>query len=230
MQADATRRHPATDRVRWGKRRPADTQVKPSPTANEAVVESAFELHFCCICGALLAGDLEDEINGEGWGQRHSLMWRDCCETYCHTRNRSPQPSLSGGSKPSGWSRGTAMETNELDGRRASLVRPPTRTGAVGVRALSLDRQRVDRDRFAVGVTGRNEHTVYVEADRLVGPDGVLAVLDPATRWSREDRLGRLDQTPAARRLPPSVVGRFFVFSGAKHQRLVGAGEAARRL
>jgi hypothetical protein len=66
--------------MRWGKRRAADAQTNPRPAANEAVGDSAAEFHFCCICGAVLAGDLEDEINGEGWG-------RDICGDCNRTKN-----------------------------------------------------------------------------------------------------------------------------------------------
>ena len=38
------------------------------------------EFHFCCICGALLGFDLEDEIDGEGAG-------RDICGPCNRTRN-----------------------------------------------------------------------------------------------------------------------------------------------
>jgi hypothetical protein len=38
------------------------------------------ELHLCCICGAMLGFDLEDEINGEGWG-------KDICGDCNRTRN-----------------------------------------------------------------------------------------------------------------------------------------------
>lgn len=50
------------DRMRWGKKRAAGAQAEPPPTMNDDVGDSGFELHFCCICGALLGGDLEDEI------------------------------------------------------------------------------------------------------------------------------------------------------------------------
>ncbi len=66
------------DGMRWGKKRVVDSQANARPTMNEAVDDSAAELHFCCICGALLGGDLEDEINGEGWG---SDICGDCNRT-----------------------------------------------------------------------------------------------------------------------------------------------------
>ena len=81
MQAGTPDRQSATmDRMRWGKRLAADVQTNPRPAANEAAGDSAAELHSCCICGALLAGDLEDEINGEGWG-------RDICGNCNRTKN-----------------------------------------------------------------------------------------------------------------------------------------------
>jgi Zn-finger nucleic acid-binding protein len=45
-----------------------------------AIKRFAVELHFCCICGAVLGGDFEDEINGEGWG-------RDICGNCNRTKN-----------------------------------------------------------------------------------------------------------------------------------------------
>jgi hypothetical protein len=68
------------DRIRWGKKRAVDAQTNPLPAVNEAVGNSAFEMHSCCICGAVLAGDLEGEINGEGWG-------RDICGDCNRTKN-----------------------------------------------------------------------------------------------------------------------------------------------
>jgi hypothetical protein len=68
------------DRMRWGKRRAAGAQAEPPPTMNDDVGDSGFELHFCCICGALLGGDLEDEIDGEGWGN-------DICGDCNRTKN-----------------------------------------------------------------------------------------------------------------------------------------------
>lgn len=38
------------------------------------------ELHLCCICGAMLGFDLEDEIDGEGLG-------RDICGNCNRTKN-----------------------------------------------------------------------------------------------------------------------------------------------
>lgn len=57
-----------------------DAQTSARPKMNEAVDDSAAELHFCCICGALLGGDLEDEMNGEGWR-------RDICGSCNRTKN-----------------------------------------------------------------------------------------------------------------------------------------------
>jgi len=68
------------DRLRRGKRRAVDAQTDPRPAVNQATDDSAAALHFCCICGTLLAGDLEDEINGEGWG-------RDICGDCNRTKN-----------------------------------------------------------------------------------------------------------------------------------------------
>jgi hypothetical protein len=68
------------DRMRWGRKCGVDAQTSARPTVNEAVDDSAAELHFCCICGALLGGDLEDEMNGEGWG-------RDICGDCNRTKN-----------------------------------------------------------------------------------------------------------------------------------------------
>ena len=68
------------DRMRWGKKRAAEAQADPAPTLSDGVGDSAFELHFCCICDAPLDGDLEDEINGEGWGN-------DICGDCNRTKN-----------------------------------------------------------------------------------------------------------------------------------------------
>ncbi len=38
------------------------------------------DLHFCCICGAMLGFDFEDEIDGEGAG-------RDICGACNRTKN-----------------------------------------------------------------------------------------------------------------------------------------------
>jgi hypothetical protein len=40
----------------------------------------AADFHFCCICGAPLTGDLEDEIDGEGY-------CRDICGDCNRTKN-----------------------------------------------------------------------------------------------------------------------------------------------
>jgi hypothetical protein len=49
---------------------------EPDPDADDP----ADELHFCCICGALLGFDPEDEIDGEGPG-------KDICGSCNATRN-----------------------------------------------------------------------------------------------------------------------------------------------
>jgi hypothetical protein len=41
----------------WGNRRASAAPTNPPPTVNEAGDDSAAELHFCCVCGAFLAGD-----------------------------------------------------------------------------------------------------------------------------------------------------------------------------
>jgi hypothetical protein len=68
----------------WSRRRPAkapvDSAVMPQPEPLEQSDAATVEPHFCCICGAVLAGDLEDEINGEGWG-------RDICGNCNRTKN-----------------------------------------------------------------------------------------------------------------------------------------------
>jgi hypothetical protein len=61
----------------WQKHRTADTPPEQPPIEPE--LETG-ELHFCCICGALLGFDQEDEINGEGWG-------RDICGACNRSRN-----------------------------------------------------------------------------------------------------------------------------------------------
>ena len=68
-------------RMRCGKKGARDATTTPGPSAtNEPGDVSAVDLHLCCICGAVLAGDLEDEINGEGWG-------RDICGNCNRTKN-----------------------------------------------------------------------------------------------------------------------------------------------
>jgi hypothetical protein len=66
--------------MRWSKKRAADAQPGIQPLASESGHESAASLHRCCICGALLGGDLEDEIDGEGRG-------RDICGNCNRTKN-----------------------------------------------------------------------------------------------------------------------------------------------
>jgi hypothetical protein len=48
--------------------------------AEDAPEGGAFELHVCSWCGALLSGDPEDELNGEGPG-------RDICGNCNRTKN-----------------------------------------------------------------------------------------------------------------------------------------------
>jgi hypothetical protein len=57
-------------------RRIAAAAAEPEP----AGVPDEGDLHFCCICGAVLGFDREDEINGEGWG-------KDICGDCNRTRN-----------------------------------------------------------------------------------------------------------------------------------------------
>jgi hypothetical protein len=49
---------------------------EPDPNAGDA----AAGFHFCCICGAQLGFDFEDEIDGEGAG-------RDICGDCNRTKN-----------------------------------------------------------------------------------------------------------------------------------------------
>jgi hypothetical protein len=65
--------------MRWGKKPAADVQTRP-PDAEEPGEDASVLFHVCCICGALLCGDPEDEINGEGWG-------RDICGNCNRTKN-----------------------------------------------------------------------------------------------------------------------------------------------
>jgi hypothetical protein len=74
----------------WGSgkhRKPAEPAGESArePAAPGAPDEADFfddsaEFHICCICGALLGGDLEDELNGEGRG-------RDICGDCNRTKN-----------------------------------------------------------------------------------------------------------------------------------------------
>ena len=68
----------------WSRRKPAkapvDATVIPKQMPFVQSDAATAELHFCCICGAVLTGDLEDEINGEGWG-------RDICGNCNRTKN-----------------------------------------------------------------------------------------------------------------------------------------------
>ena len=68
------------DRMRWGKKRSVEQHLESTPRASEFGEDSAVLLIFCCICGAALSGDFEDEINGEGWG-------RDICGDCNRTKN-----------------------------------------------------------------------------------------------------------------------------------------------
>jgi hypothetical protein len=58
-------------------RQAAEGTPEDDPPAED---DSAAEFHFCCICGSLLDGDLEDEVDGEGPG-------RDICGDCNRTRN-----------------------------------------------------------------------------------------------------------------------------------------------
>jgi hypothetical protein len=69
----------------WRRRRETDRQPPPAATQSATTVPDPKlgddELHFCCICGALILGlDLEDELDGEGPG-------RDLCGACNRTRN-----------------------------------------------------------------------------------------------------------------------------------------------
>ena len=70
----------------WGRKRQtakaptAESTARNEPDADSEPEADADDLHFCCICGALLGFDREDEINGEGWG-------RDICGDCNRTKN-----------------------------------------------------------------------------------------------------------------------------------------------
>jgi hypothetical protein len=69
-------------RLRCGKK-PAASNQRIAPAPAEPGPEGdpdEGELHVCCICGAVLGFDREDEINGEGWG-------KDICGDCNRTRN-----------------------------------------------------------------------------------------------------------------------------------------------
>jgi hypothetical protein len=57
---------------------PAHAKLTPPDTAQ--LFDDSAELDFCCICGALLWADPEDEIDGEGPG-------RDICGDCNRTKN-----------------------------------------------------------------------------------------------------------------------------------------------
>jgi hypothetical protein len=82
-QGDTQLRHTATmDDMDGGLGR-TNGSPAPEPAAEPYAVDwpdPADELHFCCICGALLGFDREDEINGEGPG-------RDVCGDCNRTKN-----------------------------------------------------------------------------------------------------------------------------------------------
>ena len=59
---------------------PPDRSTAHPPDPTELPPDPAAELHFCCICGALLGTDPEDEIDGEGWGN-------DICGDCNRTKN-----------------------------------------------------------------------------------------------------------------------------------------------
>ena len=56
------------------------TNGSPAAQPNADADDPAVEVHFCCICGALLWADPEDEIDGEGPG-------RDICGDCNRTKN-----------------------------------------------------------------------------------------------------------------------------------------------
>ena len=62
------------------KRTQAEIRSDQAPATYPLPVQSATELHLCCICGAQLGTDLEDEIDGEGPG-------RDICGDCNRTKN-----------------------------------------------------------------------------------------------------------------------------------------------
>jgi hypothetical protein len=72
----------------WGRKRQtakaptaeSTARNEPDLDADSGVDSDADALHFCCICGALLGFDREDEINGEGRG-------RDICGDCNRTKN-----------------------------------------------------------------------------------------------------------------------------------------------
>jgi hypothetical protein len=68
--------------LKGGKERAApNRRIAPAPAEPvPAGASDEGDLHFCCICGAVLGFDREDEINGEGWG-------RDICGDCNRTRN-----------------------------------------------------------------------------------------------------------------------------------------------
>ena len=59
---------------------PAAAAKAPLNLSTDNAPDPAVELNFCCICGALLGTDPEDEIDGEGWG-------RDICGDCNRTKN-----------------------------------------------------------------------------------------------------------------------------------------------
>ena len=58
----------------------SDAAKAPLNLSTDNAPDPAVELNFCCICGALLGTDPEDEIDGEGWG-------RDICGDCNRTKN-----------------------------------------------------------------------------------------------------------------------------------------------
>jgi hypothetical protein len=70
----------------WGRLRRAHAPAEPASRPKKAPPvppdpdEDEAALHFCCICGAPLSGDFEDELNGEGWG-------KDICGDCNRTKN-----------------------------------------------------------------------------------------------------------------------------------------------
>ena len=59
---------------------PTEADARRRATLAGPLDPGAVELHFCCICGAVLGGDFEDKINGEGAG-------RDICGDCNRTKN-----------------------------------------------------------------------------------------------------------------------------------------------
>jgi len=63
-----------------GGKKPGGANLPTAPSTEPELAAAAADLHFCCICGAELGFDREDEIDGEGPG-------RDICGDCNRTRN-----------------------------------------------------------------------------------------------------------------------------------------------